>query len=311
MFDQESESSMKQLSRRALTRREFFWASAATISAMTISGAPLAMRLAAEEPHPIRMPFNDLTDEDEVALGDIIAADLEKEIQIVKNQLIDAYLGNIVDKLAKASQRPNLPYRCKLVNSDEINAYSIAGGRIYLNRALVAFVTSEDQLVATLSHEIGHVVARHSANQIMLTFKARHAYELVKNHIPQHSKMIDEVIEKLGGAVAMLAMLQYSRENELEADKLGFYEMLRAGYQPSGFLRLFQMLDVLEKQSDNHPVPLLRDHPPAADRARAIKRELAVVNVPNSATTDSLSFHAFRLAMNLLPAPPKPESDHP
>jgi len=269
------------------------------------------MRLAAEEPHPIRMPFNDLTDEDEVALGDIIAADLEKEIQIVKNQLIDAYLGNIVDKLAKASQRPNLPYRCKLVNSDEINAYSIAGGRIYLNRALVAFVTSEDQLVATLSHEIGHVVARHSANQIMLTFKARHAYELVKNHIPQHSKMIDEVIEKLGGAVAMLAMLQYSRENELEADKLGFYEMLRAGYQPSGFLRLFQMLDVLEKQSDNHPVPLLRDHPPAADRARAIKRELAVVNVPNSATTDSLSFHAFRLAMNLLPAPPKPESDHP
>jgi hypothetical protein len=71
------------------------------------------------------------------------------------------------------------------------------------------------------------------------------------------------------------------------------------------------MLDVLEKQSDNHPVPLLRDHPPAADRARAIKRELAVVNVPNSAATDSLSFHAFRLAMNLLPAPPKPESDHP
>ena len=297
---------MTQLARFAPTRRAFLRASACTFSAMAVSGALWPAHLWGDEPHPARMPFNDLTDEDEIALGDIIAADLEKELQIVKHPLIDAYLGGIVDRLAKASQRPNMPYRCLLVNSEEINAYSIAGGRIYLNRGLVESIVHEDQLVATLSHEIGHVVARHSANQIMLTFRARKAYDMVKDHIPEHSKAIDEVIEKLGGALAMLAMMHYSRENEREADMLGFYEMLRAGYQPAGFLDLFAMLDDLEKKSTGLPIPLLRDHPPAAERAQAIHAELTRVNVPKGASEDSMSFHAFQLAMNLLPAPPPP-----
>jgi predicted Zn-dependent protease len=300
---------MTQLSRCSFTRRKFIRGSALAIPAMAVSGTLLSSWSSAEEPHPVRMPFNDLSDEDEVALGDIIAANLDKQLQVVNGPLIDSYLGGIVGKLAKASQRPNLPYRCKLVNTDEINAYSIAGGRIYLNRGLVEFVTREDQLVATLAHEIGHVVGRHSANQIMLTFRARKAYELVKNNIPQHSKMIDEVIEKLGGAVALLALLHYSRENEREADKLGFYEMLRAGYAPSGFLSLFEMLAALEKQSGGTTVPLLLDHPPAEDRAEAIRQELTEVTIPKGAVADSLSFHAFRLAMNLLPAPPKSESE--
>lgn len=308
-FDGERESSMIHFSRCVLARRKFLRLSVFAIPTLAVFGAPFNTGLSAEEPHPIRMPFNDLTDEDEIALGDIFAAKLDRQIQIVKNPLIDAYLCDIVDKLAKASQRPNLPYRCGLVNTKEINAFSIAGGRIYLNRGLVESVTREDQLVATLAHEIGHVVGRHSANQIMLTFRARQAYDLVKNNIPQHSKLIDELIEKLGGALALLALLHYSRQNEFEADKLGFYEMLRADYQPSGFLSLFELFDALEKASDGLPIPLLRDHPAAADRAQAIRQEMTEVNVSKDAAADSFSFHAFRLAMNLLPPPSKPEGE--
>jgi beta-barrel assembly-enhancing protease len=295
----------KAVSLGGCTRRNFLRA-----SGLAGLGAVLAPGLWASEPHPIRMPYNTLSDEEEIELGKIFAAKLERQIQIVDNSLISAYLNDIVESLAKVSQRPNLPYNCKLVNIEEINAFSIPGGGIYLNRGLVEFIDREDELVATLSHEIGHVVARHATNQLMLTFRARQVYQLVKDNILSHSQIVEDVIDRLGGALAMLALLHFSRENELEADMLGFYEMLRAGYQPSGFLDLFERLNTLERSS-SMPSPILRDHPPAAERASAIRRELTEVSVPKGANEDSLQFHAFRLAMNLLPpAPPsKPASD--
>jgi predicted Zn-dependent protease len=272
------------------------------------AGSPVlnGLRALAEEPHPSKMPLNDLTDQDEVALGDILAADVEKELPIVTNSLVDNYLNGIVQKLAAVSQRPNLPYKCKLVNEEVLNAFSIAGGHIYIYRGLVENLSKEDELVATLSHEIGHVVGHHSANKLILNMKARQAYDLVKSNIPEHAKAIQEFIEKIGGGLAVLAMLQYSRSNEYEADKLGFYETLRAGWDPNGFLSLFDMFAAYEKQSTGMPIPLLRDHPPSEDRAAAIRKELTEVTVPKDADTDSLSFHAFKLAMNLLPEPPKP-----
>jgi predicted Zn-dependent protease len=271
----------------------------------------LGAQLRASEPYPIRMPYNTLSDQDEIELGRIIAADLEKHVQILELPLVDPYLNGIVQSLAKASQRPEMPYTCKLVNTDEINAFSIAGGGIYLNRGLVEFIEKEDQLVATLAHEIGHVVARHSANQIMLSFRARQAYDLVRSNIPEHAKMIEQVIEQMGGVLAMLALLHFSRENELEADMLGFYEMLRAGYQPAGMLDMFQMLGAIEQRPSSVLAPLLRDHPPAAERAKAIQHELTEVSVPAGASEDSFQFHAFKLAMTLLPAAPKPAASQP
>ena len=277
-------------------------------------GSPMwaGLRALADEPHPSKMPLNDMTDEDEVALGNLFAADIEKDLPIVTNSLANDYLDGIVQKLAAVSQRPNLPYKCKLVNAEVLNAFSIAGGHIYLFRGLVENLNKEDELVATLSHEIGHVVGRHSANKFVLNMKAKQAYELVKSNIPEHAKAIQDVIDKLGGGLALLALMQYSRSNEFEADKLGFYETLRAGWDPAGFLGVFDTLiaaDKADAQSTEGPIPLLADHPSSEDRAAAIRKELTEVTVPKSADTDSLSFHAFKLGMNLLPDPPKPAQD--
>lgn len=261
--------------------------------------------LLAEEPHPTQMPYNNLTDADEVELGNMIAAKLDKQLPIVEHPLIDAYLDNFVARLSKASRRPQLPYRCVLVNSREVNAYSIAGGHIYLNRGLVEFVLHENQLVATLAHEIGHVAAYHSANQIMLTYRAHQLFDILRTNTPKHSEVIDQVAEQIGEAAAFLPMLHFSRENEYEADMLGFYEMLRAGYQPSGFMSLFELLASLEKKADSMPIPWLSDHPQSSDRAERIRQEMRTVSVPRGASEDTLAFHAFQLAMNLLPEPPK------
>lgn len=266
-----------------------------------------ATGLLAEEPQPMQMPYNNLSDQDEIELGNAMAAKLDKKLPIVENTLIDMYLGRIVERLAKASKRPNMPYRCVLVNTREVNAFSIAGGRLYLNRGLVEFVRHENQLVATLAHEIGHVAGYHSANQIMLHYRAQQFFDILRSNTPKHSEVIDQMAAQMGELAALLPMLHFSRENEYEADMLGFYEMVRAGYKPSGFLGLFELLADLEQKSGSMQIPWLMDHPPSVERAARIRRELQTVSGQEGAREDSIAFHAFQLAMNLLPAPPKPK----
>jgi predicted Zn-dependent protease len=284
------------------SRRNFLRVSAGTLAGV-LAGAT---RLLAEEPQPVQMPYNNLSDQDEIELGNALAAKLDRQLPIVNHVLIDAYLGQFVERLAKACKRPTLPYRCVLVNTLEVNAYSIAGGHLYLNRGLVEFVEHENQLVATLAHEIGHVAGYHSANQIMLHYRAAQAFDFLRSNAPKHSEMIDQMVEQLGGLAALLPMLHFSRANEYEADLLGFYEMVRAGYQPSGFLGLFELLDAMEKKAGSTPIPWLSDHPPSADRADRIRREMRLVNVQDGTSEDGLAFRAFKMAMNLLPEPPKP-----
>jgi predicted Zn-dependent protease len=171
----------------------------------------------------------------------------------------------------------------------------------------VEFVEHENELVATLAHEIGHVAGYHSANQIMLRYRAQQAFDFFRSSAPKHSEVIDKMAAQLGELAALLPLLHFSRENEYEADLLGFYEMVRAGYQPSGFLGLFELLVSMERKAGSEPIPWLSDHPPSADRADRIRREMLLVKAPDGAQEDTFAFHAFQMAMNLLPEPPKPK----
>jgi predicted Zn-dependent protease len=271
----------------------------------------LASRIFAEEPHITISPLNRVTDEDEIALGRRFAAEFEKEEAVISNVLTDHYLGKIVATLAAQSQRPNLPYSIKLVNSHVPNALSLPGGFLYVNRGLIELIASEDELAAALSHEIGHVVARHVVNKLLMAFAAQSVLKPVLDNLNDKNGMIERLILKLGGAVAMLADLHFSRRDEAEADLLGFYNLLRAGWDPNAFLKLFAQLDTLEKLQTGTPIPFLSDHPPTPEREEAIQRELKLVSVPAGAATDSLKFQVFKSAMQLLPEPPKKAENTP
>jgi predicted Zn-dependent protease len=290
---------MSERKQNGLTRR--------SLLALLAGGAGLAMfgvgDLLAEEPRITVPSYNDLTDEEEVELGRKFAAELEKQIQIIDQPLINSYLNGFISDLAKASQRPKMPYYVKLVNVYELNAFSIPGGGVYLYRGLVQKCEREDEIVATLSHEIGHIVGHHAANKFCLNIRAHQLYEQFKENILRNNRIVAEIIEKLGGPFALLALLHYQREYEFQADMLGFYEMARANYQPKGFLDLFAMFEKLEANS-NLP-GFLSDHPPAIERAARIRKELTQVRLREDPQEDSLKFHAFKLALNIYPDPPK------
>ena len=261
--------------------------------------------LHAVEPHVVDKPYNTLTEEEEIALGRKFSAEYEKKVEMMHNPVIDAYLNSIIHKLGNASQRPHWPYQVKVVNSAVVNACAIPGGFLYLQRGLLEYVEDENEMVGAMAHEVGHVVARHTTNQLVLNFLARNLYERVKKNVLLNNDVIARVIEALGGPVVMLAELKYSRENESEADMLGFYEMLRAGWHPNGLLKFFTRM----QQEERGRTPLdvmLSDHPSSADRAAAIRRELASVRITAPLTEQTVQFKALKEALKLMPPAPKP-----
>lgn len=286
-----------------LRRREF-------IKLTSMLGAACVLSpelLLAVEPQVKNMPYNTLTEQEEIALGRKFSAEYEKKVEIIDNPLIDAYLNNIVRKLGDASQRPQWPYQVKVVNTSAVNASAIPGGFLYIQRGLLQWVGDENEMVGAMAHEVGHVVARHTTNQLVLSFIAQNLYEKVKKNILLDNQVISQVIEALGGPVVLLAQLKYSRDNESEADMLGFYEMLRAGWNPVGLMRFFTRLEQQEGDTNALQV-MLSDHPASADRAAAIRHELTTVKVTAPAVEQTLQFRGMQTMLQLMAPAPKPPS---
>lgn len=260
--------------------------------------------LQAAEPKVTTPAFNTLSEPEEIALGRKFAAQYEKNIQILNSPVIDRYMTDIAGKLGNASQKPTWPYRVKVVNSSEINASAVPGGALFVQRGLLEFVEDENEMVGALAHEVGHVVARHTTNQLMAAFLARNLYERVKKNLMLENTIVEQIVEALGGPIVLLAQLKYSRENESEADLLGFYEMYRAGWHPNGLLKFFSRLQQIEGKRNAVDV-MLSDHPATNDRSRILRQELATVTITAPLREQTTQFKALKAALSVMPPAPK------
>ncbi len=294
---------MTELNRRELIGRFGLGATSIFVAPALMNSIFEAHELFAEEPHVTVSPLNMLIDKDEIELGRRFSLQLEKEQPPVSNALIDHYLSGLVAKLAAQSQRPNLPYSIKMINSSIPSAYSLPGGFLYVYRGLIQSLSNESELAALLAHQIGHVVGRHADNQLLSFFTDRHTLKPLLDNLDEQNNVIEQLILKFGGAVTILSSLSFRPRDEAQADLLGFYEMLRAGWNPNGFLKLFADLDNLNNTSKMTGNSFLSNHPITSERVDAIRRELAEVRVPSGAITDSVRYQQFKTALVRLPNP--------
>ena len=233
-----------------------------------------SVRAFADEPRVQIPPYNKLTDEQEIKLGREAAAGIEKEkgLRFVENGAIHGYAEEMFHKIVKTCRRPNLPYSIKIVDTEEINAFALPGGFVYLNRGLMEWVHSESELAATLSHEVGHVAGRHGANAISRATTVDSLLTEASN-VFFGGDAAARLLEQVGGPVALLAMLKFSREQELEADLFGFYNMQRAGWNPSGMVELFRRFGEQENILD--PLfTITSDHPASFERESQVVTEM-------------------------------------
>ncbi len=288
--------------RRALVHR---WLGK-TLAGIMILGVVAGLPMRADEPTPARAFYNTFTDDEEMALGRKAAEETEKQLPILMEPLLTEYVNRLGQKVAKESRRPQLEYSFKIVNTDEVNAFSLPGGHIYVNRGLLEFVTNESELAGVLGHEIGHVVAYHSMNDVARRALVDQGLQQLQKAGLMNDQQMTDMMQKFGGPMLLFVDRKFSREEESEADMLGMYNAIRAGYDPEGLVDFLQRLtqfigkpSLVEGLLMNHPLP--------GERAEALRTELAQHPAPSGLEKDSLGFKAAKLQLKVLPAPPAPK----
>jgi len=185
-----------------------------------------------------KQDFVMINENQEIDMGKRYNAQILQETPPYQDSELQAYVQKIGDSLSAKSHRPNLFYRFTILDSPDINAFALPGGYIYINRGLMAYLSSEEELAAVLGHEIGHVTARHSVRQ----YSQSQLLGILSTAIEMNQgKSAGNLANLASGAL----LSGYGREMELEADDLGAQYIFQEGYSPQG---MFDVLSVLKDQ---------------------------------------------------------------
>ena len=178
-------------------------------------------------------------------------------------------------RMARSSERPDLPWEFNVVDSNEPNAYALPGGKLSITRGLISKMESEDQLASVLGHEIGHVTARHSVvsasrSQLLGLLLGVGGAVLQTQGVPGAG-----AIELAGQVGAALLTTKYSRDQERQADELGMKYMTAAGYNPRAFVETMQILAAAARREPSKFETLFASHPMTSERIATAEQRIA------------------------------------
>ncbi|MDA1190956.1 MAG: M48 family metallopeptidase [Candidatus Poribacteria bacterium] len=239
------------------------------------------------------------TTEDEVALGLEFDQEISKEVEYLNDPVVQAYITDVTQKLAKVCQRPDIAYQAKVVLDEEINAFAVPGGYLYVNIGLIRAATSESELIGVMGHEIGHVVASHGTKHLTQQYGLAVVVSLITGKDPGLLKEIVGGILAVGGQVALL---KNSREDELEADALGVQNLYDAGYDPEGLATFFETL-LGESGDPDKFSQVLSTHPATSERIAQARGLIADLPPKSGLQQNSAQFQEIK---KRLPPPRAP-----
>jgi predicted Zn-dependent protease len=179
---------------------------------------------------------------------------------------LNRYVADTGKTIAAQTHRKQMPYAFHTVNATYVNAYAFPGGSIGVTRGILLKLNNEAELAALLGHELGHVNARHTAEQMSRGVLTQTLVAGASIFLSTKGAGYGQLSSTLGtiGAGALLA--HYSRDNEREADALGMEYMVRSRYSPQGMVGLMEMLNGLNKQQSNSAAVLFSTHPMSNER---------------------------------------------
>jgi predicted Zn-dependent protease len=210
---------------------------------------------------------------DEVAIGQNFAKEVESQNKVTPDTILGNYVNQVGQKVASFSDRKDIQYHFKVLESPEINAFACPGGFIYVYTGLLKVMDNEAQLGGVLGHEIGHVVARHSVKRLQQVLGLQVLLSLTLGES-------SELTQKAVGTGLTLIMQGYSRQNEFEADHDGTLYMTKTGYDPEGMLQLFEKFKELEKDKKSTFIDeLLASHPSTPDRITKVEGQTKSLNL--------------------------------
>jgi len=215
-----------------------------------------------------------LSEQDEIQLGIKTDQAVTEQYGEYDSPALQRYVSSIVLPIARLSHRPNLPWSVKVMDTPVVNAFAAPGGHVFVTRGLLAAVNDEAELAGVIGHEIGHVTARHSAQQYSQQMLAGLGVQLGQAVAGSFGDLVGPVLEAGTG----LLFLKFSRDDERQADSLGVEYASRAGYDArhmADFFETLQRQQSLQGGSGGSLPEWFSTHPNPLDREASVRAQTA------------------------------------
>jgi len=236
----------------------------------------------------------------EIEIGREQNAQVRKRMAEVRDREVTAYVARIGQRLAKAAPGAKYPYSFQVADAADINAFSLPGGPVWINRGVLRAAGNESQVAGVLAHEIAHIAQRHAADQLTKTLLAKWSLG-----------MLGAMLGNAGGAGtaqaagAMMAngvFLKFSRDDERDADRVGLRIMTKAGWDPRGMIELFETLRREATRDPGAVEVFFSTHPSPQDR---IQELTAAAARGRRGVRDTPAFRSTKARVLKMPAPRK------
>jgi predicted Zn-dependent protease len=221
----------------------------------------------------------------DLAQADIVKSDIKAEIQfgrdlaarilashpLLKNTTLQHYINLVGNSVAMNAGRPEIKFYFGILESQEINAFAVPGGYIFITSQALSHLKNEAELAGVLAHEIGHIVAKHMVKELKIRGRDESAMAglsaIIGGSTASFRNAFDQALDK---GLTILFQRGYKMEDELEADQIGVLLAAFSGYNPSGLKQFILRTEHFETPSSD----VKGDHPPHMVRANAIDKAI-------------------------------------
>jgi predicted Zn-dependent protease len=204
--------------------------------------------------------------QEEQELGRAVQSQVRQQLTLMRDPVTVNYIRKLGADLVQHSREAPFEFRFYVVEDEELNAFAVPGGAIYVNTGLIQAVDNVNELAGVIAHEIGHVTARHTAQ----------LYKRQRNTgAAANVASVLNAGQMATGVAAHAYINTYTQEYEREADRLGVETLVNAGYDPNGMITMFE---TLKRESARSGIPLpqfLSSHPETDERIGITRSEIA------------------------------------
>lgn len=239
----------------------------------------------------------------EVEMGRQYAAEINRELPILNDNSVNSYINSLGRSIAQRGNR-QIPYTFYVVNSDQINAFAVPGGHVYLNRGLIERTRNMSELAGVLAHEIAHVEHRHGVEQMEKMQNANLGLTLAYVLLGRQPSGVESAAINVGGG---LYFARHSREAENEADAAAVALLVNSGISPAGLPTFFQVLIEDQQRRPSSVEQWFSTHPLTQDRiaeTQALVNQVPASRLSGLRTSDN-GYANLKARLRAMPAAPR------
>lgn len=241
-----------------------------------------------------------MSTQQEVQLGQQYAAQVNQQLPIVQDASLNRYISALGTEIASHGRR-NLDWHFYIVNTDQVNAFALPGGFVYVNRGLIERTRNMSELAGVLGHEISHVELRHSAKQIERQQTANVGLNLAYILLGRAPSGAEQAAIQVGGTAVFA---KYSRDAERQADENAVPLLVRTGIDPHGLVTMFQTLLSEEQRNPSSVEQWFATHPTTQARISDVEQVLRKYPQSSRLQENSSAYSQFKSRLRSYPQPP-------